>query len=154
MLTFIYSTSLTNLLPKIAPKIWYITFYTNMQKLPHLLSPFIHFHQTCVRCTSMTKDFIYKNKKISGLHSNITWISKCISKIYKSFSTTSSCVMYPFFILLFMFLVFIVARCMHQQVTANQKSIQLLLFTKYTHCYLYSTKGRLNHGLQSFETWI
>ena len=31
---------------------------------------------------------------------------------------------------------------------ANQKSIQLLLFRKYTHCYPCSTKGRLNHGLQ------
>ena len=58
-----------------------------------------------------------KNKKISGLHSNITCISKCISKIYKSFSTTNSCVMYLFFILQFMFLVFIVVRSMHQQVT-------------------------------------
>ena len=57
------------------------------------------------------------NKKISGLHSNITCISKCISKIYKSFSTTNSCVMYLFFILQFMFLVFIVARSMHQQFT-------------------------------------
>ena len=37
---------------------------------------------------------------------------------------------------------------------ANQKSIQLLLFRKYTHCYQHSSKGWLNYGPQSFETCI
>ena len=40
------------------------------------------------------------------------------------------------------------------QVPANQKSIQLLLFRKYTHCCQHSTKGRLNYGPQSFETCL
>ena len=60
--------------------------------------------------------------KISGLHSNITCISKYISKIYKSFSTTSSCVMYLFFTLQFMFLVISVKQDMYRQVT---KCLQL-----------------------------
>ena len=37
------------------------------------------------------------------------------------------------------------------QMPANQICIQLLLFRKYTHCYQHSTKGRLNHGLQSLK---
>ena len=40
------------------------------------------------------------------------------------------------------------------QVPANQKSIHILLFRQYTHCYQHSTKGRLNYGPQSFETCI
>ena len=40
------------------------------------------------------------------------------------------------------------------QVPANQKSIQLLLSRKCTHCYQHSTKERLNYGQQSFETCI
>ena len=66
--------------------------------------------------------------------------------------------MHLFSIFQSMFLVFIIARSTYasasHQVPVNQKSIELLLFRKYTHCYQHSTKGRLNHGLQSFETCI
>ena len=59
--------------------------------------------------------------------------------------------MYLFFMLQFMFLVFIVARSMHQQghqVPAKLEKHTLLLLKKYTlhtHCYQYSTKGRLSY---------
>ena len=38
--------------------------------------------------------------------------------------------------------------------SASHQVLQLLLFRNYTHCFHHNTKGRLNHGLQSFETCI
>ena len=82
---------------KSATKIWYITFYTNVQKLSHLLSPSYRSHQIRTQCSSMTKHFIHKKWKS---------LEKCTSKIYKTSSTNNRHVMYLFCILQFVFLEF------------------------------------------------
>ena len=126
------------------------TFYTNVQKLSHLLSPTYHSHQIHIQCTSMKKHFIHKKyKNLGTLLRHSMQIKMYIKNIQNhSVQTTAAspihvpgvycCQKY--------------APASHQ-VPENQKSIQLLLFNrKYTLCYQHSTKERLYYGPQSFET--
>ena len=103
----------------------------------------------------MTKHFIYKIKKVLGrrLDTGHNIHLKIHIKKGKPFSTNNSRVMHLFNIPIH---VPGVHHCQKyasasHQVPANQKIIQLL-FRKCTHCYQHSTKERLNHGQQSFET--
>ena len=68
---------------------------------------------------------------------------KMYIKIYKPFSTNNSCIMHLFYTPIYVPGVHCSQKYapVSHQVPANQKSILLILFRKYAHCYQHSTKG-------------
>ena len=99
----------------------YITFYTNTQKFPQVLSPSNCFYQIHLQGRSMTKHFMQKNKKILGQCCTYHAFKNVHQKhiIILNYIAPTRVIMYLFFILQFVFLLVIVKQNTLYQVTKH-----------------------------------